>query len=72
MKLTKLNIWYVKAIYLGLAALLAIGAIISAFYKMQYLALVFVVTAALVIVIGSFIFARMFKQLKVKHVRDFK
>jgi len=72
MKLTQLNIWYVKAIYLGLAGLLAVGAIISAIYDMQYLALLFVVTAALVIVIGSFIFARMFKQLKVKKVRDLK
>jgi CDP-diglyceride synthetase len=70
MKITKTNIWYVKAIYIGLAGLLAIGAIISVIYHMQYMALVFIVAASIVILIGTFVFAHLFKQLKLKNFRD--
>jgi CDP-diglyceride synthetase len=66
MDLSKLNLWYVKAAYVALAGLLAIGAIISAFYDMQYLVLVFIIAAALVIVAGSFLFAYLFRHQKVK------
>jgi hypothetical protein len=70
MDLTKLNLWYVKAIYVGIAALLMIGAIVAAIKDMQYLVLLFIVAASLVIVAGSLIFAYLFKQQKIKKVKD--
>lgn len=68
MDLSKFNMWYVKAAYIALAGLLAIGAIISAYLDMQYLVLVFIVAAALVIVAGSFLFAYLFRHQKVKDI----
>ncbi len=68
MDLSKLNMWYVKAAYVALAGLLAIGAIISAYYDMQYLVLVFIIAAAFVIVAGSFLFAYLFRRQKVKDI----
>ncbi|CAJ35708.1 hypothetical protein [Methanocella arvoryzae] len=69
MDLTKLNIWYVKAVYVAIAALLMIGAIISALNDQQYLVLVFIVAASLVIVTGSLFFAYLFKQQKIREVK---
>jgi uncharacterized membrane protein YoaK (UPF0700 family) len=68
MDLSKLNMWYVKAAYVALAGLFAVGAIISAYLDMQYLVLVFIVMAALVIVAGSFIFAYLYRNQKVKDI----
>ncbi len=68
MDLSKLNMWYVKAAYVALAGLLAIGAIVSAYYDLQYLVLVFIIAAAFVIVAGSFLFAYLFRRQKVKDI----
>ncbi|WP_424357779.1 hypothetical protein [Methanocella sp. MCL-LM] len=69
MDLTKLNIWYVKAAYVALAALLMIGAIVSAINDQQYLVLVFIVAASVVIVAGSLFFSYLFKQQKINEVK---
>lgn len=64
MDVTKLNIKTVKIVYIAVAMLMAIGAIICAFYDQKYLGVALAIGASIVIVAGSFLVAFMFRHQK--------
>lgn len=66
MDLKSLDKTKVKITYMVIAALLMVGAIISAFYDQEYIALAFIVAASAVILIGAFLMRYLHEKGKIK------